>query len=379
MFAVCMLAYFFPVASAGALTFSASNLNVFSGSYFTWGAPGVSGYGIRDNAGTLEFKNSGGSWASLNTIMSNFCASGGCSGGSSTAWSSITGKPYPVNGQTWNWSGQSGQPSWLWGSNDSQHMYVWNPANFNVNYANSAGVVAWSGVSGKSGTFTGSSFQYCGQYMNFSGGLATGNGGSYNCGGADIAERYPTDGYIPVERGHIVAFSTSTASYDLSVTNPAVGEGSTTPYVMTVAKVHVALPGERSRIIGAVPTRAFDIGGEHANTEGQLVTLAGHVPLHVTLEGGVIEIGDPITLSPSRPGYGTKAVSAGRIVGYALAPFAGIAEVDRGSDMIEVFVHLDEWHPAVSTGFTMMDEVTGDAHCVVLRNGAFVSTRGACH
>lgn len=40
---------------------------------------------------------------------------------------------------TFNWSGQSGQPSWLWGSNDGVNHYVWNPSNFNVNYANSAG------------------------------------------------------------------------------------------------------------------------------------------------------------------------------------------------------------------------------------------------
>lgn len=37
------------------------------------------------------------------------------------------------------WSGQSGQPSWLWGGNDGANMYVYNPSNFSVNYANSAG------------------------------------------------------------------------------------------------------------------------------------------------------------------------------------------------------------------------------------------------
>lgn len=36
---------------------------------------------------------------------------------------------------TWNWAGQGGQPSWLWGSNDGTNMYVWNPSNFNVNTA----------------------------------------------------------------------------------------------------------------------------------------------------------------------------------------------------------------------------------------------------
>ena len=40
---------------------------------------------------------------------------------------------------TWNWVGQSGQPSWVWGSNDGTNMYAWNPSNFRVAYASSAG------------------------------------------------------------------------------------------------------------------------------------------------------------------------------------------------------------------------------------------------
>ena len=38
----------------------------------------------------------------------------------------------------WNWAGQGGQPSHVWGSNDGTNMLAWNPANFSVNYANSA-------------------------------------------------------------------------------------------------------------------------------------------------------------------------------------------------------------------------------------------------
>lgn len=39
-------------------------------SYLNWGSTaGTNGYGIRDNAGTLEFKNSSGSWANLNTTV----------------------------------------------------------------------------------------------------------------------------------------------------------------------------------------------------------------------------------------------------------------------------------------------------------------------
>jgi hypothetical protein len=38
---------------------------------------GASGYGIRDNNGTLEFKNSGGSWQTLQQTVATFVGSGG--------------------------------------------------------------------------------------------------------------------------------------------------------------------------------------------------------------------------------------------------------------------------------------------------------------
>ena len=38
-----------------------------------------------------------------------------------------------------NWSGQAGQPTWLWGGNDFNSYYVYNPSNFRVAYAASAG------------------------------------------------------------------------------------------------------------------------------------------------------------------------------------------------------------------------------------------------
>ena len=48
---------------------------------------------------------------------------------------------------SWWWSGQGGQPGWLWGGNDGVNMHVYNPANFSVNYANSAYIsTAVSGV-----------------------------------------------------------------------------------------------------------------------------------------------------------------------------------------------------------------------------------------
>lgn len=50
-------------------------------------------------------------------------------------------------GMNWNWSGQGGQPPWLWGGPDNgENMYVYNPANFSVNYATSAGSVSAGAV-----------------------------------------------------------------------------------------------------------------------------------------------------------------------------------------------------------------------------------------
>ena len=37
------------------------------------------------------------------------------------------------------YDGRGGQPTWLWGTNDGSSTRVYNPANFSVNYANSAG------------------------------------------------------------------------------------------------------------------------------------------------------------------------------------------------------------------------------------------------
>lgn len=38
-----------------------------------------------------------------------------------------------------HWTGKDGQPNWLWGGNDASNMYVYNPSNFSVNYATTAG------------------------------------------------------------------------------------------------------------------------------------------------------------------------------------------------------------------------------------------------
>ena len=92
------------------------------------------------------------SFGSNMTVTGSVTASGGFVGNASSAsavpWAGVSGKP-PVTTWNWLWSGQGGQPSYLWGSNDGFNMYVWTPSNFSVNYSNSTGSVAWANITGK--------------------------------------------------------------------------------------------------------------------------------------------------------------------------------------------------------------------------------------
>lgn len=57
---------------------------------------------------------------------------------------------YPM---TFNWAGKTGQPTWLWGGENGSDMYVYNPSNFNVSYAASAGSVNWAGIKDTPSTY----------------------------------------------------------------------------------------------------------------------------------------------------------------------------------------------------------------------------------
>ena len=53
---------------SGTALFANDNINVTASGYVNFGTTkGTSGYGVRDNAGTLEFKNSGGDWTEFGT------------------------------------------------------------------------------------------------------------------------------------------------------------------------------------------------------------------------------------------------------------------------------------------------------------------------
>lgn len=75
-----------------------------------------------------------------------------CMGNGQQGYASVTASGFIKNGgnenqllradggiAAFNWSGQSGQPTWLWGGNNFNSYYVYNPSNFRVAYAASAG------------------------------------------------------------------------------------------------------------------------------------------------------------------------------------------------------------------------------------------------
>ena len=75
-----------------------------------------------------------------------------CMGNGKKGYASVTASGFIKNGgnegqllradggvAAFNWAGQSGQPTWLWGGNDFNSYYVYNPSNFRVAYAASAG------------------------------------------------------------------------------------------------------------------------------------------------------------------------------------------------------------------------------------------------
>lgn len=57
----------------------------------------------------------------------------------------------------------------MWGGNDATDMYVYNPSNFNVNYASTAGIagsVEWKNISGKPSSYTPASHTHDNRYYS---------------------------------------------------------------------------------------------------------------------------------------------------------------------------------------------------------------------
>ncbi len=89
-------------------------------------------------------------------------------------------------------------------------------------------------------------------------------------------------------------------------------------------------------IIGVVssnPSFIMGYGSELKDTASVPIALIGRVPVKVSLENGIINVGDPLT-SSTKKGYAAKSLSSGRIIGYAMEDY----NERSNSERILVFV-----------------------------------------
>ena len=134
-------------------TILASDIPVLDTSKITTGTLPVSrgGTGVSTSTGTGSVVLSASPTFTGTVTAPTF--SGELTGNATTATTASDSNK--LNGRTFNWSGQSGQPDWVWGgrNSDTNNMYVWNPSNFNVAYATNA--TNATNVSGGYGMFSG--------------------------------------------------------------------------------------------------------------------------------------------------------------------------------------------------------------------------------
>jgi hypothetical protein len=92
-------------------------------------------------------------------------------------------------------------------------------------------------------------------------------------------------------------------------------------------------------LLGLLLTSESGADGKKINDEYLPLAISGYFPAKVTMEGGPIRRGDPIT-SSSTPGTGMKATGACKIIGYALEDAARDGTIQVGT--IQVFANTGE-------------------------------------
>ena len=205
----------------------------------------------------------------------------------------------------------------------------------------------------------------------------------------DLAENYPvTDASI--EAGDVVALD---AENELNIVK--------------------ATTQTRSNLAGIISSAPGVLLGRKVENSKPLA-LAGRVPVKISLEGGNIAIGDPLTIS-SVSGIAMKATQSGKIVGYALQKFNSTAtnskilalvsatwwfnaDANSGTapsildlirslgitfaqDLIQVKNIVADVLTAskvITDNLEIKDRSTGNIYCVGLRNGDWEKIPGVC-
>jgi hypothetical protein len=160
-------------------------------------------------------------------------------------------------------------------------------------------------------------------------------------GDGDVAEWYDTE--RDVRRGDIVAATEALVSRTIPIVDPFTREKTGEKYTINTPVLGKAKYTSRNRILGVIATQPAQIIGVDilpVAENPQPLGITGHVPVRMTLEGGPIQPGDPVTVSRWTPGAGMRASESDRIIGYALEPFSETASSSDG--MIEVTVNVHD-------------------------------------
>ena len=186
---------------------------------------------------------------------------------------------------TFNWSGQSGQPTWLWGGNNEHSYYVYNPSNFRVAYATSSGNADTLDGTHLNGIFTafgnnahnitatigGVTKEFQVNYANLAGNADTLDG--YHANGSNVAPygHIPTiesDGVMKVGK-YIDFHNDNSGKHDFSTRLQSTGNYGN----------EVNLPSASGTLAlkSDIPTTLPANGGNADTTDGVHITWAGEL------------------------------------------------------------------------------------------------------
>ena len=133
----------------------------------------------------------------------------------------------------------------------------------------------------------------------------------------------------------------------------------------------------REKLAGAIstsPAIVFEgsgikaLGGVYEWEENKApLALAGRIPVKVSLDNGPISIGDPITISSTTPGVGVKAVTSGKVIGYALENYP--SSVIPAETVIPAEAGIqDSSGSQIESGMTNGSGMTGNGKILVFAN-----------
>ncbi|MFH1253633.1 MAG: hypothetical protein V1664_04890, partial [Candidatus Uhrbacteria bacterium] len=250
---------------------------------------------------------------------------------------SVASQIFSLRGSAWNGTSAQALDMKIQTSvtdTDSYRLSIKNTVDTEVAYVTNEGTLSLAGdliVTGKIYPSDRGATQTS-KYIFYDGSAGPGgdmmrtNAAGWSTGSYDFAEMFPAEETL--EAGDVVVFSGI---------NENVGKTNTTYH---------------QKIAGVISTRPGFLAGDNLANHFP-VALAGRVPTKVNLEGGTIEVGDPLTTS-STSGYAMKATENGVIVGYALEPYSTVSADQK----ITVFIKAGYYQ---ETGVSTVPGISNDA------------------